>query len=262
MTRIEATDVACSYGSRSVFQDLSVSVDSGKILALLGPNGSGKTTALRALARLLRPRRGRVAIEDQDVWRLRAGRVARNLAMSPQAERREWPITVEQIVLLGRAPHRGWFLPYNSEDRRAADEAIENCSLTSLRDRPVTELSGGEWRRVILARTLAQQPRILLLDEPLSGLDLRFQYELLSLLKDLSSEREMAVIVTMHDLNLAAMLADEIGLLADGRLMTCGPPVQTLTAENILEAFRVDVTVLKHPVYGTPLIAPLLEIAE
>jgi len=236
--------------------DLSLKVHGGEILSLLGPNGSGKTTLLRSLARLLKPRQGKVLLEESDIWTMSAGQVARQMAMTPQAERRDWPIRVEHAVMLGRTPHRGWLMPYTSEDRKLVNQAIEQCGLTALRDRPVTELSGGEWRRVVLARTIAQQPSILLLDEPLANLDLKYQFEFLRFIRGLAQDKNLAVIVTMHDLNVAAMFSQRVGLLQDGRLIAVGTPGEVYTSEHIARAFDVEVVIDTHPVYGTPLVAP------
>ena len=256
MNRIEACDVSCAYGKHLALREFSIEVQAGEVLALLGPNGSGKTTALRSLARMLKPRQGKVLLQDADIWNQSSGAVARQLAMTPQVERRDWPISVEHAVLLGRTPHRGWFLPYNSDDRRQADLAIKQCGLDTLRERAVTELSGGEWRRVVLARTLAQQPSTLLLDEPLANLDLKYQHELLRFVRSLVKDDSISVVVTMHDLNTAAMFADRIGLLSDGQLIALGTPTEVCTADHIAKAFDVEVIVAKHPVFDTPLITP------
>ena len=262
MTTIETRDLSCGYGVRRVLESLSLSARSGEVLVLLGPNGAGKTTLLRSLARLLRPLDGAVLLHERDIWQLPTGEFARRVALMPQSERRDWPLTVAESVLLGRAPHRGWMLPYTMEDRRIAEGALENTGLCDLRDRPITELSGGEWRRMVLARALAQEARVLLLDEPTAGLDLKYQVEVLKLIRQLASSQQLIAILTLHDLNHASLYGDRLAVISGHSLVALGTPEEVLTAECISRTFGVSVVVTKHPVYGTPLVVPLIELPE
>jgi iron complex transport system ATP-binding protein len=255
MTDIKANNLACGYGRELVLENLSLSAQPGEVLALLGPNGSGKTTLLRALARLLKPSDGSVLLDGKDVWQRHHADVARSLALTPQNERRDWPLTVEQSVRLGRTPHRGWLLPFTAEDRKIVDLAIASASLSDLRDRPITELSGGEWRRMILARALAQQAKALLLDEPTAGLDLKYQVEMLGLTRDLAHNSNLLVIMTLHDLNHAATYADRIALINNKSIVAIGPPAEVLTEQQISDVYEVPVTVTTHPIYGTTLVS-------
>jgi len=257
MTRLEARDLTCAYDRHTVLHDLSLTVQPGEILALLGPNGAGKTTLLRALARLLRPRAGTVLLDGENIWRLRPRMVARRLALAPQSEGMSSPVTVEQAVALGRAPHRGWLLPYTTRDRQVIEQVLAQTDLQALRHRLITELSGGEQRRVILARALAQEPQVLLLDEPTTHLDLRYQTELLGLIRRLAQHDGIAVVVTLHDLNHAALCATRVALLAHGTLVAMGHPEAVLTPDCLSQVYGVTVVVTRHPVYGTPLVAPV-----
>ena len=257
MTRLEAQHLTCAYGRHTVLHDLSLAIQPGEVLALLGPNGAGKTTLLRALARLLRPRTGTVLLAGQNIWRLRPRAVARRLALAPQSEGVSWPVTVEQAVALGRAPHRGWLLPYTAPDRQALERVLAQTGLQELRHRLITELSGGEQRRVILARALAQEPQVLLLDEPTAHLDLRYQTEFLALIRRLAQRDGLAVVVTLHDLNHAALCATRVALLAHGALVAVGHPEAVLTPDCLAQVYGVAVVVTRHPVYGTPLVAPV-----
>jgi len=258
---LETRDLCCGYGPRRVLDAVSLSVREGEVLVLLGPNGSGKTTLLRALARLLRPTGGTVRLLEKDVWSQSPADFSQRLALMPQNERRDWPLTVEETVWLGRAPHRGWLLPFREADKSIIEIALHQTGLEALRTRPITELSGGEWRRTILARALAQQTRALLLDEPTAGLDLKYQVEVLRLVRRLAATEKLAVVITLHDLNLAAIYADRIALLSDHALSACGTAEEVLTAERIGRAYDVAVTVTRHPVHGTPLVVPLPESA-
>lgn len=257
MTAIKTSDLSCGYGGRAVLEALSLAAREGEVLVLLGPNGAGKTTLLRSLARLLRPLHGDVLLQERSIWEIGPGAVAQQVALMPQSERRDWPLTVLESVRLGRAPHRGWLLPFGADDRQIVETALERTGLVALRDRPITELSGGEWRRMVLARALAQQAQVLLLDEPTAGLDLRYQGEVLGIIRELATVQKLVVVVTLHDLNQASLYGDRLAILCRRSLMALGSPPEVLTAELISQAFGIPVTVTKHPVYGTPLVVPL-----
>jgi iron complex transport system ATP-binding protein len=258
MQPLEAHDLTCAYGRHVVLQALTLTLHSAEVLALIGPNGAGKTTLLRVLARLLQPQTGTVLLAGQNAWRLSPRAVARRLALAPQQEAAHWPGTVEQAVALGRAPHRGWLLPYTAHDHEVIERVLQQTGLEGLRHRLLTELSGGEQRRVILARALAQEPQVLLLDEPTAHLDLKYQTEVLTLVQRLAYQDGLTVIIALHDLNQAALCAQRLALLASGRLLALGPADEILTPERLAHAYGVEVVVTPHPIYGTPMVAPLL----
>ena len=258
MQPLATRSLTCAYDQHVVLRHLELSLEHGEVLALIGPNGAGKTTLLKALARLLRPTAGTVLLMQQDAWQMSSGAVARCLAIAQQQEDAHWPVTVEQAVALGRAPHRGWLLPYTRRDRQLVEQVLAQSGLQPLRHRLMTELSGGEQRRVILARALAQQPQVLLLDEPTAHLDLKYQAEVLNLVQRLASESAISVVLALHDLNQAALCADRIALLADSALLALGRPDEVLLPERLAQAYGVEVVVTPHPVYGTPMVTPLL----
>ncbi len=262
MRTLEARDIDCAYTGHVVVTHLCLQVHPGEVLALIGPNGVGKSTLLRAMARLLRPTRGQVLLADRDLWSTTSQDIARRLAFAPQGGGMAWPATVEQMVALGRAPHRGWLLPLTVQDRQAVERALERMGLNDLRERIVTELSGGEQQRVMLARVLAQEPQVLLLDEPTSHLDLKYQAEVLDLLRRLAHREGLAVIVSLHDLNMAALYTDRLALLCQGRLLAVGSPAEVLTAERLAQTYGLPVVVTRHPLYGVPLVVPAIEPAE
>ena len=260
MQSLEARRLTCGYGTRRVLEELSLAARAGEVLVLLGPNGAGKTTLLRALGRLLRPSQGSVLLAERDIWQLPPEQLSRQMALTPQSERRDWPLSVEEAVRLGRAPHRGWWLPYTEEDQQAIVQALEDTGLSDLRQRPITELSGGEWRRAILARALAQQARVLLLDEPTAGLDLKYQVEMLGLVRQLTVRQQLVAVISLHDLNLASLYGHRLALVCDRSLLAVGTPAEVLTAERVSQAFGIPVTIARHPVHGTPLVVPLAEL--
>jgi iron complex transport system ATP-binding protein len=258
MQPLVAQELTCAYSHHIVLHSLTLALHRGEVLALIGPNGAGKTTLLRALARLLQPQSGTVLLAGHNVWQLSPKSVARRLALAFQQEVTSWPGTVEQAVALGRAPHRGWLLPYTAHDREIIEQVLLHAGLAALRHRQLTALSGGEQRRVILARALAQEPQVLLLDEPTAHLDLKYQAEVLTLVQHLAQQSGLSVVVALHDLNQAALCAQRMALLMDGRLLAIGSPEAVLTPELLAHAYGIEVVVTPHPIYGTPMVAPLL----
>ena len=257
LPRLAAEGIACAYADRTVLRDFSLVAEPGTVTALLGPNGAGKSTALRALARLLRPRQGAVTLDGRDVWQLPQRAFVRQVAFVPQTEANAWPMTVEQVVLLGRAPHRGWLLPYSGEDRAALRTALRQVDLEDLSGRNLDSLSGGERRRALLARALAQDAQVLLLDEPGAHLDLRHQMELFELLARLARERRAAVVLSLHDLNLASLFADRAVLLNEGRILAQGPTQDVLIPGLLHQTFGITVEAIPHPRYGVSMILPV-----
>lgn len=254
---LEAHGLTCGYGGCPVVSDVSLQIRSGEVLALIGPNGSGKTTLLHTLGRLLAPIAGEVRLEGRSIWERPAREVARAVALAPQrAVQTAWPLTVAEAVSLGRAPHRGWFHAYTADDGRSVRRAMERMGVTGLAGRSVSTLSGGEVRRVLLARALAQTPRIMLLDEPATYLDLHYQAELLGLVRALARVDGLAVVLTVHDLALVSPCADRVALLAGGRLQAVGTPAEVLRAEVLAPVYGPNLDVLPHPRTGAPLVLP------
>jgi iron complex transport system ATP-binding protein len=252
---LAATNLACGYGRRVVFAGVSLIVRPGELLAILGPNGAGKTTLLRALARLARPTMGSVTLAGRDVWASRPAEIARAVAFTPQVLAPDWPFTVAEFVGLGRAPHRGWWRPLTTDDRRAIDASLDRLGLAGFQSRLVTELSGGEWQRVRLAAVLTREPRVLLLDEPTAHLDPRFQLELLTAVRELTRAQGLAVAMTLHDLNLVGPWADRVAVIGEGRLLADGPPAVVLTPGTLAAAYGVRLAVAPHPITAAPAIA-------
>lgn len=252
MTLLAVERLNCGYGRWAVLKDVTFTLNSGELTIVLGPNGSGKTTLLKTLAQLLPPLAGRVTLDGQSVDSLGRRAVARRVTFAPQVLAPDWPFTVTEFVALGRSPHAGWWKPLSANDRTVIANCLERFALTPLADTCVTQLSGGEWQRVRLAKALAQEPGVLLLDEPTAHLDPRFQFELLTLVRALIAERGLTAVVTLHDLNLVGAWADRVILLANGGVIADGPPTQVLTADRLSEAFSASFAVAPHPTTGTP----------
>lgn len=248
--------IASGYGERRVLEEITFNVGRGEVVALIGPNGAGKTTLMRTLSGVLKPSAGRILLAGEDAAQLTPAQRAAKIAVVPQARELPEDFTVWQTVLLGRTPYLGWLGRVSAEDRRRAAQAMERSRLSGYEGRKVGELSGGEQQRVLLARALAQETPILLLDEPTSNLDLQHQSVLLNLVREQAHHGGQAALMAVHDLNLAALYADRVILLADGRLQACGTPEQVLTPDLLQAVYHVPVRVVTHPDYGTPLILP------
>ncbi len=253
---LEIETVSVSYGTNWVLDRLSLKVNSGKIMAVIGPNGAGKTTLIRALSGSLLKVNGAMRVNGRDLHTMSASQRARYLAVVPQARNLPADYTVYQTVLLGRTPYLGWLGHTRQIDHQITQKALVRTNCETLSDRLVGDLSGGEQQRVLLARALAQDTPILLLDEPTTHLDLQHQSSLLNLVRKLADEQGLAVMIVLHDLNLASLYADQIALLSDGRIFAQGKPSDVLTEENLNQVFHVPVHVIPHPDYGSPLVLP------
>ena len=239
------------YPSRPVLADASFAVERGEVLAILGTNGTGKTTLLKCINRILTPAAGSVLIEDQPISALSRNTLAQKIGYVEQ-QRAGSRATVFNTVLLGRKPYIRWDISQN--DMEIASQALETLGLAEYALRYLDELSGGELQKVIIARALAQEPEILLMDEPTSSLDLKNQLEVLTLIHKISSERGIAVVVAMHDLNLALRFADRFILLKDKTIFTAGG-LEVMTPENIESVYAVPVTIAAHN--GSRVVIPL-----
>ena len=258
---LQGTDLVLGYGSgnatSTVIDGVSVSFSPGTVTALVGPNGSGKSTLLRSLARLRPVTAGAVTLDGHDTTLLSPKAFARRVTLFAQSRPTPDGLTVTEVVAFGRHPHRKRFAGLTEADQAAIDHALEITGLTGRRERPASALSGGEMQRVWLAACLAQDTGVLLLDEPTNHLDLRFQTEILDLLRDLAEDRQTTVGVVLHDLDHAVRVADEVLLLHEGRVHAAGPPVEVFTAENISLAYGVPVDVGVDPRTGRLRIDPV-----
>jgi cobalamin transport system ATP-binding protein len=232
---------------QTVLSDVSIVVPRGSIVGLLGPNGSGKTTLLRLLSGVLKPNRGAVTLDDQPISALSRQAVARRIAVVPQDTHATFDFTALDIVLMGRYPHLGAFELEGADDLRIAREALAATGTAAFESRPFATLSGGEKQRVVIAGALAQASDILLLDEPTASLDLGFQLDILDLLARLNRERGVTMVVSTHDLNLAASLCSTLVLLRNGRVIASGPTDAVLTHDNVRALYDIDAEVSTHP---------------
>lgn len=240
---LDIMGVTCGYGASLVLKNASVQIKSGDLAGIVGPNGSGKSTLLRTMSRVLKPIYGQVLLNEEDIYRLAPAQVAQHIAVLTQGAGLEFPYTVIDLVMMGRIPHIKRFAREGAKDRRAVARAMELTDTVQLADRQVNELSGGEKQRVMLARALAQEPSILLLDEPTSYLDLKYQLEIMDLLTRLRHDSGLTIISVLHDINLASRYCDYLLVVKEGVIHAVGTPAQVISAPMIKEVYGCEVGV-------------------
>ncbi|HYL59063.1 MAG TPA: heme ABC transporter ATP-binding protein [Candidatus Acidoferrales bacterium] len=251
-----ARGIGAGYRGIPVLHDVALDVAPGEMLAIVGPNGAGKSTLLKVLGGSLRRDAGTVELFGRPLDSIERRELARTVASVGQETSVAFRFTVMEIVLMGRAPHLGAFRFESQRDVEIATAALARFDLAELAARHIQELSGGERKRVFLARALAQEPRIALLDEPTAYLDLKHVAEIFARFKQLCRERALAVVATLHDLNAAALYADRVMLLKDGAAVASGTPAEVLTVENLRRVYETDVYVGRNPSTGALIILP------
>jgi len=255
---LEIKGISCGYGKRIVLCDVGFEVQKGEFVGVIGPNGSGKTTLMRAINGFLPLTKGAILLEGKGIQRMVRRDLATKVAVVTQAPEGVSPFSVEEFILWGRIPHWGRLqLLETKKDVEVAERAMALTRIDHLRTREMKELSGGERQLVFVARAIAQEPRLLFLDEPTAHLDIGHQIQIMDLLRQLNRERSLTIVVVLHDLTLAGLYCDRLILLHEGRLHRIGLPMDVLTEEVIEEVYRTAVTVMETPRGGRPVILPL-----
>ncbi|MET8882827.1 ABC transporter ATP-binding protein [Streptomyces rubiginosohelvolus] len=260
-SRLAARSLTLAYEDRAVVHELDLTVPDGQVTVIVGPNACGKSTTLRALGRLLKPRGGAVLLDGTELARIPTKQIARSIGLLPQTPVAPEAITVSDLVARGRQPHQSWWRQWSDEDERAVTDAMSRTDVTALADRPVDELSGGQRQRVWIAMALAQDTDLLLLDEPTTYLDIAHQVEVLDLVRQLAAPaadgtRGRTVVTVLHDLNQAARYADRLVAMKEGRIVAEGAPGDIVTAELVAQVFGLEAVIVPDPVTGSPLVVP------
>ncbi|MEU3738351.1 ABC transporter ATP-binding protein [Streptomyces sp. NPDC032198] len=254
--RLSARELTLAYEDREVVHELDLAVPDGKVTVIVGPNACGKSTTLRALGRLLKPRSGAVLLDGEALAKLPTKKIAQQIGLLPQTPVAPEAITVADLVARGRQPHQHWWQQWSEEDERAVREAMERTDVATLAERSVDELSGGQRQRVWIAMALAQETELLLLDEPTTYLDIAHQVEVLDLVRQLNHDRGRTVVVVLHDLNQAARYADHLVAMRTGRIVAEGAPADVVTEDLVRDVFGLECVVVPDPVTGSPLVVP------
>ena len=253
---LNAAGLRLAYGDRVVAEDLDLTVPAGRVTALVGPNACGKSTALRALARLLKPADGAILLDGEDIAGIPARDFALRLALLPQTPSAPDGITVRDLVSRGRTPHQRWWRQWSAADEAAVDRALAATGAADLAHRSIDEISGGQRQRVWIAMALAQDTPVLLLDEPTTYLDLAHQVDVLELVAELNRADGRTVVMVLHELNLACRYADHLIAMREGSVIAAGAPSDIVTPALVQEVFGLRAAVIACPVAGTPLVVP------
>jgi iron complex transport system ATP-binding protein len=253
---LKINNLSVFYGDRQILHDIQLEVKSGEIVVLLGPNGAGKSTLIRSVSGVIPIRKGNIFVDQKDVTSLSTMERARHISVVPQAVSIPPAFNVWETVLLGRTPYLNFLGQTSAKDEAIARQALEQVDVLHLIEKRMNEISGGEQQRVLLARTLAQDTPILLMDEPTTHLDISHQVDLLKLITKQAREKNLTVLIALHDLNLASMFADRIAIVQNGLLCVAGTPQETLTSKIINSVYNVPVHVISHPQSGAPFIIP------
>lgn len=254
MLHIQSLSVG--YTDRLILRDFNLDILPGQVLAVAGPNGTGKSTLIRTISGVLPLRSGTISVDERDLTHVGFHERARYMAVVPQALSLPDDFSVYQTVLMGRTPHLDWLGHTNPHDHALVCAALKQTNVASFAERKIGQLSGGEQQLVLLARALAQDTPVLLLDEPTSHLDIEHQTRILNLVRKLALETNRVVLMVLHDLNQASLYADRIALLSGGQLFALGIPCEVLTSENLSAVYHIPTMIVPHPVYGTPLVLP------
>ena len=252
MLTLRLEQVSLGYGRRTILKDASLEAKPGEVLGIIGPNGSGKSTLIRGMTRLLTPSSGQIFIDGHTIDSLKHSDLAQLVAVVPQNAVLPELFTAVEVVLMGRTPHLGLFRYESERDLTIVHNAMEATSTIHLAERRVGELSGGEKQRLVIARALAQEPKVILLDEPTAHLDIHYQIETLDLIHQLCRNQNLIVVIALHDLNLAVQYCDRLVILNQGRIHSQGIPDTVITAQTIKEVYGADVCVYPHPVNKLP----------
>lgn len=253
---IRLNNLRWKYGEREILKGICTTLKERSFTAIIGPNGSGKTTLLRNILKTLEPEVNSVFIADTDVMDLARRDLARILGYVPQGAKIDFNFSVFDIVLMGRTPHLKRFQNEDERDMAIARHAMEITEVWYLRDQQINEVSGGEAQRVVIARALAQEPKVLILDEPTAHLDLHHQIDIMNMVANQCKDKDITAVTVLHDLNLAFEYSDHVVLLNDGSIFMEGEPEEVLTAENIRKVYGIDISITHNPATGKPHIIP------
>lgn len=243
---LNVNEMSVKLSKKQIVSDINLSVKNGEIVGIIGPNGCGKSTLLKSIYKVLKPENGTVFLDDIDVLNSRSKSIAKNMAVVGQFNELSFDFSVQEVVMLGRAPHKNLMERDRKKDFEIVDNALELVNLLDFKDRSYATLSGGEKQRVILARSIAQQPKFLVLDEPTNHLDIKYQLQILKVVKHLN----IGTLAALHDLTIAADFCDKLYVMKKGQVVAVGAPQEVLTKERIKDVYDIDSEIYKNPING------------
>ncbi len=250
---LKADNISVSLSGADIVKDVSIYVEEGKFVGIIGPNGCGKSTLLKSIYKVIKPQKGVVHLGDKDVLKSAPRTISKEMGVVGQFNELSFDFTVHEMVMMGRTPHKHLMESDNAEDYKIVRDALERVNLTAYSDRSYLTLSGGEKQRVILARAIAQKPKLLILDEPTNHLDIKYQLQILSVVKSLN----IGVLAALHDLPMASVYCDILYVIKDGKMMASGSPKEILTRELIRQVYEINCEIYTNPITGDLAIAYL-----
>lgn len=254
MHDLKIENLTFAYDKKLILDDVSINFETEQFTGIIGPNGSGKTTLAKLISKLLKVDIQTVYLNLNDINSIKIAELARTMAMVPQASQINYDLTVYEVVLMGRTPHLKRFQKESETDLEIVESVMKETDTWQFRDRMIHQLSGGERQRVIIARALAQEPKILILDEPVTYLDVHHQLQIMNLIKDLSKDRKMTIVMILHDLNYALTYCDQVILLSEGKVFKSGSPLEVITIDHIKKVYKIDVSIIEHPIRKQPMV--------
>jgi iron complex transport system ATP-binding protein len=247
-------NLSCGYGKEEIIKNVSLNIQQGEFIGIIGPNGSGKTTLFRAICGIIKPSKGNVLYKNKNLLNITSREIAREVSVIPQLLETPFSFSVEEFIMMGRFPHSGRFFTQKQKDWAVLENVINMTDISALRNRKISELSGGERQRVIVAQGFMQEPILMLLDEPTAHLDITHQIQIMDLLKRFNKKNNLTIIIVLHDLNLAGSYCDRLILLNHGEIFKEGTPQEVLTYQNIEHVYSTTVIVKENPLNNKPYI--------
>ena len=257
---ISGKNLKVGYEQKIIIEDLSIKVNKGEVVSIIGPNGCGKSTLLKTLSRMIKPISGKVYIEDKDIKTMKNKKIAQKICLLSQHNNAPMDLTVEELVYFGRIPHKKWYETKNSEDKEIVDWAIENTGLTKYKNTPIGALSGGERQRAYIAQALCQKPDVLLLDEPTTYLDISYQLEVMELVRSINEKFNITIVMVLHELNQASKYSDRLIIMKKGSIICDGCPNEIVNKEVIKDVYSIECDIDKDPITNKPRIHPIKTI--
>ena len=257
---ISGKNLKVGYEQKVIIEDLSIKVNKGEVVSIIGPNGCGKSTLLKTLSRMIKPVSGNVYIEDKDIKTMKNKKIAQKICLLSQHNNAPMDLTVEELVYFGRIPHKKWYETKNSEDKEIVDWAIENTGLTKYKNTPIGALSGGERQRAYIAQALCQKPDVLLLDEPTTYLDISYQLEVMELVRTINEKFNITIVMVLHELNQASKYSDRLIIMKKGSIVCDGCPNEIVNKEVIKDVYSIECDIDKDPITNKPRIHPIKTI--
>ena len=257
---LSAVNLKVGYEERIIIDDLSLNIEKGQIVSIIGPNGCGKSTLLKSLSRMIKPMNGQVLLEGRNLKQIRNKEISQKICLLSQHNSAPGDLTVEQLVYYGRLPHKKWYEGKSSEDQELIDWAIEQTALTRYKQSPISALSGGERQRAYIAHALCQKPDILLLDEPTTYLDISHQLELMELVREINQKFNITVVMVLHELNQASRYSDRLIIMKNGEIVSDGTPNETINQTIIENVYQIECDIDQDPISKNPRIHPIQTI--